>query len=203
MKEMCKNMPPLELAIQFHGHICPGLLIGVRAAEFARQYLEVDQDHDEELVTIVETDSCGVDAIQAILGCTFGKGNLIFRDYGKNVYTVASREKGRAIRMAQKFGAAKWRESDRFRILSRQSDLSEAEANEKESLLGVLFEKIMSMPFEDLFNWQEVAMDIPEKAHIHPTVQCAECGEGVMETRAEKTDKGWICAPCRMKGGAE
>ncbi len=75
---MCKNMPPLELAIQFHGHICPGLLIGVRAAEFAQKHLDVSQDYDEELVAIVETDSCGVDAIQAILGCTFGNSVYIF-----------------------------------------------------------------------------------------------------------------------------
>lgn len=198
---MCKNMPPLELAIQFHGHICPGLLIGVRAAEFARQYLEVDQDYDEELVTIVETDSCGVDAIQAVLGCTFGKGNLIFKDYGKNVYTVVSREKGRAIRMAQKFGATKGLDADRYRFLTRKIDLTEDEASEKEQLLGVMFENIMSMPFEELFKWQEVTIDIPEKAHIHRTIQCAGCGEGVMETRAEKTDKGWLCAACRIKDG--
>jgi len=61
---MCKNMPPLELAIQFHGHICPGLLMGVRVAEFAQQYLDVSPDQDEELLAVVETNSCGVDAIQ-------------------------------------------------------------------------------------------------------------------------------------------
>jgi formylmethanofuran dehydrogenase subunit E len=201
MNNMCKNMPPLELAIQFHGHICPGLLIGVRAAEFARQYLDVDQDYDEELVTIVETNSCGTDAIQAILGCTFGKGNLIFKDFGKNVYTVVSREKGRAIRMAQKFGATKGPDSDRYRVLSRKADLNDNEISEKEYLLGVIFEKIMSMPFEDLFNWQEVNIDIPEKAQIHPTIQCDGCGEGVMETRAAKTDKGWLCPSCLIKDG--
>jgi formylmethanofuran dehydrogenase subunit E len=203
MKQMCKDMPPLELAIQFHGHICPGLLMGVRAAEFALKYLVVEHSYDEELVAIVETNSCGVDAIQAILGCTFGKGNLIFKDYGKNVYTIASRERGRAIRMAQKYGAAKGPESDRYRTLNRKSNLSADEASEKEYLLGVIFEKIMSMPFEDLFNWQEVNIDIPAKATIHSTVQCIQCGEGVMETRAEKTAQGWLCADCRIKGGVE
>ena len=41
---------------------------------------------------VVETNPAGC-AIQAILGCTFGKGNLVFKDYGKNVYTIASRKK--------------------------------------------------------------------------------------------------------------
>ncbi|MGI5922280.1 MAG: FmdE family protein [Syntrophomonadaceae bacterium] len=200
---MCKNMPPLELAIQFHGHICPGLLIGVRAAEYARQYLDVDQDRDEELVAIVETDSCGTDAIQAILGCTFGKGNLIFRDYGKNAYTIASREQNRAVRIVQKYGVTSSPESDRYRILAQKPELSEEEASEKENLLGVIFERIMSMPFDELFDWQEVEPEIPERARIHPTVQCVRCREGVMESRACKTDQGWLCITCQTRDGGK
>jgi len=200
---MCKNMPPLELAIQFHGHICPGLLIGVRAAEFAQKHLDVSPDYDEELLAMVETDSCGVDAIQAILGCTFGKGNLIFNDYGKNVYTIASRDKKRAVRVAQKYGATSFRESERFRQLNRKDILSEEEAAEKENLIGVLFEKIMTMPLEDLFTWEDVELEIPGKAQIYGTLQCTACGEGVMETRTRQTDAGILCMPCYNKRGGE
>jgi formylmethanofuran dehydrogenase subunit E len=200
---MCKNMPPLELAIQFHGHICPGLLIGVRAAEFAQKHLDVSSDYDEELLAIVETDSCGVDALQAILGCTFGKGNLIFNDYGKNVYTIASRDKNRAVRIAQKYGATSFRESERFRQLNRKEILSEEEVAEKENLIGVLFEKIMTMPLEDLFTWEDIELEMPGKAQIYGTCQCAVCGEGVMETRSRQTDAGIICIPCHNKRGGE
>jgi formylmethanofuran dehydrogenase subunit E len=200
---MCKNMPPLELAIQFHGHVCPGLLIGVRAAELAQKHLDITQDYDEELIAIVETDSCGVDAIQAILGCTFGKGNLIFNDYGKNVYTIASREKGRAVRIAQRFGATAFRESERFRQLNRKDSLSEEEAAEKENLIGVLFEKIMTMPPDELFAWEDVEFKVPDKAQIHATLQCADCGEGVMETRSHNTEAGILCTPCCQKRGGE
>ncbi|MDD3365329.1 MAG: FmdE family protein, partial [Syntrophomonas sp.] len=167
---MCKNMPPLELAIQFHGHICPGLLMGIRVAEFAQKHLDVSQDYDEELLAVVETNSCGVDAIQAILGCTFGKGNLIFKDYGKNVYTIASRDKNRAVRIAQKFKDRPDPDSARYRQLNHKVELTDAEVSEKENLLGVIFEKIMSMPFEEIFNWQEIEFDFPEKAQIYPTV---------------------------------
>ena len=193
---MCKNMPPLELAIQFHGHICPGLLMGVRVAEFAQKQLGVSQDQDEELLAVVETNSCGVDAIQSILGCTFGKGNLIFKDYGKNVYTIASRDKNRAVRIAQKFKDKPDPDSLRYRQLNHKVDLTDAEVSEKENLLGVIFEKIMSMPFEELFKWQEISFDFPEKALIYPTIQCSICGEGVMEPRAIKTEQGYICPCC-------
>ncbi len=170
--------------------------MGIRAAEFAQKHLDVSQDYDEELLAVVETNSCGVDAIQAILGCTFGKGNLIFKDYGKNVYTIASREKNRAVRIAQKFKDKPDPESARYRQLNLKVDLTDAEVSEKENLLGVIFEKIMSMPFEEIFNWQEVEFDFPEKAQIYPTVQCAVCGEGVMEPRAARSGQGFICPTC-------
>lgn len=193
---MCQNMSPLELAIQFHGHICPGLLMGVRAAEFAQTQLGISHDQDEELLAIVETNSCGVDAIQAILGCTFGKGNLIFKDYGKNVYTIASRDTNRAVRIAQKYKDQPDSDFLRYRQLNHKSNLTDDEAIEKENLVGAIFEKIMSMPFDEIFDWQEVPIHFPEKAVIYPTVQCAVCGEGVMESRAIKTEQGYICPCC-------
>ena len=79
--------PDLRDAIQFHGHLCPGLALGYRVAKAALRELGADRPHDEELVAIVENDSCAADAVQYITGCTFGKGNLIFSDFGKHVYT--------------------------------------------------------------------------------------------------------------------
>lgn len=195
---MCKNMPPLEMAVQFHGHICPGLLMGIRVAEFAQKQLGIGQDIDEEIIAVVETDSCGVDAIQAILGCTFGKGNLIYRDYGKNVYTIASREKQRALRIAQKFRAQKSQESLRYRELAQKMDLTDDELAEKENLIGIIFETIMSMPFEEMFNWQEIDFEFPEKAKLHATIQCAVCGEGVMDIKAVERKQGLICPGCLL-----
>ncbi|MDQ6799068.1 MAG: FmdE family protein, partial [Actinomycetota bacterium] len=61
--------------VDFHGHMCPGLAMGIRAAEVALAEIG-PHSVDEEVVAIVETDMCGVDAIQFLTGCTFGKGNL-------------------------------------------------------------------------------------------------------------------------------
>lgn len=199
---MCRDMLPLEQAIQFHGHICPGILMGVRASEFALKYLQLERDKDEELLAVVETDSCGVDAIQSILGCTFGKGNLIFKDYGKAVYTIANRGKGIAIRIAQKFNPQRSPGFDRYRQLNSRKDLTEEEKIEQENLLGQIFENIMTAPFEDIFDWREVDFDFPEKAQIKRTLQCSLCGEGVMEGRAISIENDVICPSCYLdKGG--
>ena len=94
--------PPMDSglvrkAIDFHGHWCPGLAIGVRAAQWALQ--EMGKAPDEEIVAVVETDMCGVDAIQALMGCTFGKGNLIHRDYGKTAFAFYRRRDGKSVRL--------------------------------------------------------------------------------------------------------
>lgn len=193
---MCKDMPPLELAIQFHGHICPGILMGVRVAQFALDHLEVDRDSDEQLLAVVETNSCGVDAIQAILGCTFGKGNLIFKDYGKSVYTIASRSKNRAVRVAQKYKNSSSQARERFRELRSRDNLNDAEKAELEELLGDIFEEIMTTPFEDMFKWEDVDFKFPEKAQIYKTIQCTRCGEGVMEPRAVVIGEEVLCPGC-------
>jgi len=88
-----------EEIVRFHGHQCPGLAIGYRMATAAMENLQSMRAEDEELVAIVENDACGVDALQCITGCTFGKGNLLFRDYGKQVYTVYSRSTRKGVRV--------------------------------------------------------------------------------------------------------
>ena len=84
----------LQQTIQFHGHICPGLAVGYRAAKTAQADLGIERAEDEELVAIIESDGCGIDAFQALLSCTLGKGNLIYRDHGKQVYTIFARKLG-------------------------------------------------------------------------------------------------------------
>ena len=50
-----------------------GTAIGYRAAEIVINELRSVRLSDEELLAIVENDSCSVDAIQVVTGCTMGK----------------------------------------------------------------------------------------------------------------------------------
>jgi formylmethanofuran dehydrogenase subunit E len=80
--DMTKGTPVRSFAgtVSFHGLACPGLAIGYRAAVHALETLHAGRD--EELVAIMENDACGMDAIQAVTGCTTDKGNLIMQDPG-------------------------------------------------------------------------------------------------------------------------
>ncbi len=78
--------------------------MGIRAAVAALREVG-PHSSDEEIVTLTETDMCAVDAIQYLTGCTFGKGNLIHLDHGKNAYTFIRRSDGKAVRVCARPGA--------------------------------------------------------------------------------------------------
>ena len=92
-------MKTFDDVINFHGNACPGLALGYRVSRYALSKLG-KRAFDEEIVAIVENDSCAIDAVQVMTGCTFGKGNLIFNDFGKQVYTFIKRKTGRGIRIS-------------------------------------------------------------------------------------------------------
>ena len=64
-----------ERCVAFHGHSCPGLAIGFRAAleGMSALGLPLQPVQDEDLVCVSENDACGVDAVQVLTGCTLGK----------------------------------------------------------------------------------------------------------------------------------
>jgi len=52
--------------------VCGGLAIGDVAATAGLAWLQEKRALDQELVAMVETDACSVDAIQVLTGCIFG-----------------------------------------------------------------------------------------------------------------------------------
>lgn len=161
--------------ISFHGHSCPGLAIGYRMAIAAMKELGVNRSDDEELIAVVENDACGVDALQCVTGCTFGKGNLVFKDYGKPVYTLFSRVKKSGVRVC-------------FHGNGIPEELRENRPDFAKRVLEEQEEAIISV---SKINYVEL-----QSAKIKKSVVCSVCGESVMETRLRKSDKGAVCIPC-------
>ncbi len=186
-------------AVTFHGHACPGLALGYRAAQYAMDALRAGRSDDEELVCIVENDACGVDAIQVVAGCSVGKGNLILRDFGKHAYTFIDRRYNRAIRLVQQPTPVVERIDPqvvalRPRVMSGTA--TKEELAEFHRLQEAVIDKILAMPVDDLFIIREIEPAIPERARIFRSVQCTNCGEMVAEHRARVRDGKFICMPC-------
>jgi formylmethanofuran dehydrogenase subunit E len=159
---------------------------------------------DEELIAIVENDSCSVDAIQVVTGCTFGKGNLIFKDHGKHVYTFINRETGDALRISLNSSVnlenldPTW---SRLRIKMTSGSATSDEQQEFRKRAERIAETLMKMPEEDLFNVTHIKMaDVPKKARIFRSVMCQKCGESVSEHRVRLENGEKVCIPCSEKG---
>ena len=167
-----------EEIIQFHGHECPGIAIGYKMATAAMESLESLRADDEELVAIVENDACGVDALQCVTGCTFGKGNLLFRDYGKQVYTIYSRSSRSGVRVL-------------FHGKSVPEGLRENRSAFTKWILSASNDGILSVT--------PTFIPEPEPAKIRKSIPCAFCGESVMESRIRQLHEKPTCIPCYEK----
>ncbi|NMB56094.1 MAG: hypothetical protein GYA15_15490 [Leptolinea sp.] len=181
----------------FHGHMCPGLAIGIRVAEKA--LIEMgDRPGDEEVVAIVETDNCAVDAIQFITGCTFGKGNLIHLDYGKNAFRFIRRRDAKAVRIIVKSENLR-RSNENETALNRKIREGIATKDERKKLNDLREQRtneILTMPLDELLVVQNISPDIPHRARIFNSVACDRCGEKTMETRLRILEGKLYCPEC-------
>lgn len=165
----------------FHGHECGGLTIGYKAATYAIKLLGLQtQDHenegscisaDEEIVCIAENDACGIDAIQVILGCSVGKGNLLFHMRGKQAFSFYNRKTGESVRL----------------ILKQLPDYMSKEE---------CFQFLQKTEPENLFNVKKTKISLPQKARMFQNVICSCCGESVSENMVRLNDGKYFCMDC-------
>ena len=186
----------IQQTIRFHGHSCPGLALGIRAAELA--LAQMDRASDEEIVAVVETDMCGVDAIQFLTGCTLGKGNLIHRDYGKNAFTFYRRSDGKGFRILTKADTFR-DQGDKLSALRKKmlkEKLTPEEQEKMKQAKAVRTEQIMAANLEDLFEVKAEEGPIPKKARVMQSLVCEACGELTMESRTRRFLGQTLCIPC-------
>ncbi len=185
--------------VEFHGHVCPGLAIGYAAVKAGQKIVQMNASEDEEIVTVVENDSCAVDAVQKLLGCTFGKGNLVFRDWGKQVYTFYDRTSGKAVRVALK-GEMPLRST--MRSLRQKIDSGIATPEEIEEFKKLRNRSITLLIKSDpseIFEITEIDTPPPPEAVIVETRACSICGEHAMVSRMVKRGNNMICKQCEIE----
>ena len=181
----------------FHGHICPGLSIGFKAARAGMARLRENRAEDEEMVAIVETDACCVDAVQALTGCTFGKGNFIYKDHGKMVFTFFSRNSGSGVRISMRPGAFP-PESEHSALLEKiMAETADDQERERfQALHHQRARSILEMDTEELFVIETAQVAMPPKAVMQPSELCAKCGEPTMPIKMEAVGGKLLCRDC-------
>lgn len=162
----------IDKTIEFHGHTCPGLAIGIRVSELAMQRLDITECTSP--VCVAETDMCALDAVQYLTGCTYGKGNLVHRDYGKAAFTFFDRTGQTGFRA----------------VLNKRPIAKNGETRQD------AIRTIMEADLNDLFKVEEVNQSPVKPARILESIQCEACGEMVMESRIRRFAGKNLCIPC-------
>ena len=171
---MDENKVLWEKCAAFHGHVCPGLTIGYRAALYAIDLLELSFSDDEQVVCISENDACGCDAIQVILGCSIGKGNLLFHMTGKQAFSFYNRKTGKSVRL----------------VLNKPIEEMTREQT---------FDYYHACKQEDMFTVKDTTIELPEQARIFDSYKCECCGETAGANWIRLQGEKKLCVDCYAK----
>ncbi len=185
-----------QTVLAFHGHLCLDIAMGYRAAKAALAHLP--ETDPATLAATVYGDTCAVDAIQSLTGCTFGKRNLIARPIGKHAYTWQHTVTGQGVRIYVHYWD-RFDEDGRFRTTMRAAKngtLTPAELAAHQAEHDQLIDTILSAPETELFRITPVNTDPPPKQGGFAAAPCAACGEYVKDSLL--TDG--LCGECDAAG---
>ena len=201
-----QNLHDLLLkAGELHGHYCPYLALGVLAAADAVKKLSAaneDNDGMEELLAVVETNSCFSDGIQYAAGTTFGNNSLIYRDFGKTAVTFVKRGNShknlRYYLRDPDFIKREYPEAAELfeKVIAERNGSSKEEKKMKEIWQQIAFE-IIEADTEKYFKIEEnIEIELPDYAPIFADQCCSSCGEKLMEAKAVKKEDKIFCRDC-------
>ena len=157
--------------VAFHGHECGGLTIGYQASLYAIKLLDLEFSGDEQVVCIAENDACGIDGIQVMLGCSVGKGNLLFRMRGKQAFSFYNRKTGKSVRLVLK---------------PKPAGMTKEES----------FAYYQSRKPEELFDVKQTTISLPEKARLFDSYTCDCCGESAGANWIRLAGDKKLCLDC-------
>lgn len=175
----------LKEAEAFHGHLCGGIVLGVRMALRGLAELGILDPKGEDrkrLVVYVEIDRCATDAITSVTGCRPGRRTMKLKDFGKLAATFVHLETGAAVRLA---------------ALPRDDREPMTDSPE------VAARRMLGRPDEALFTWRRGRVllepgDLP--GFPVRSVACSRCGETVLDMRDRTVGGEVLCRPCAEGG---
>lgn len=163
----------------FHGHVCPGIVLGTRLTMAGMRELGIDpQKPQHNLIVYVEIDRCGADAVQAITGCSFGHRTLKYKDFGKFAATFVDIAARKAVRVSV-----------------HEKDRAAHDLLERDELLRLLG----AIPESEILKIEHVTVEIPDDdlpGFPHKKEICSGCGEQIVDNRHITADGTILCRNC-------
>jgi formylmethanofuran dehydrogenase subunit E len=181
--------PLLEKSAQYHSHLCPRQILGVRIGLTGMAALGFEEPpHGKRLLVILETDGCFADGVTAATDCTVGHRTLRVEDYGKAAATFVDVHTGRAVRVAP--------------VLDIR-ERAYAYASHETRHYFAQMQAYQIMPDEEMLTSTEVQLAVPVEAIVSRPglrVNCDVCGEEIMNEREVKRDELTLCLACAQGG---
>ena len=179
----------LEKSMQDRDNLCPRQILGVRIGLAGMKTLGFDEPPTKKrLLVISETDGCFVDGVIAATACTVGHRTLRVEDYGKVAATFVDTKTGCAVRVAPKL------------------DIREhacAFVPDEPRHYFAQMQAYQIMPEAEMLSIQEVFLNMPvEQIISRPGVRvnCAVCGEEIMNEREVRQHGLTLCYTCAHGG---
>ena len=189
-----------ELGMKFHGHKCPAMPMGLRAALAAMRTLGVTRAQDKELFVVSETGKghaagCFLDGIMTATGCTYGKSNIEKRYFNKMAFTLIDQGAGRAVRVSLKPDFFEKALASPF-VQKRKAGVPPQDIEPE--IADPLVERILALNEDDFLDIGAVhPVDIHKGKASFTAKRCAACGELTFVNKLRVTEEGrLVCIPC-------
>ena len=186
----------LKRLVDFHGHLCPDLMIGAKLCEYVQGVLRSLSGPSGGMFMIAENSTSALDAIQVLLGLTIGNQRLHILDFGKHNYSVYFKHNAKAIRLsmkARRFGDEKYEHLERK---IRSNDATLDDVIRYQALVDNRILQISDLTPQKLFEIKEIEWNEPPVELAGVYRKCSCCGELVLEERLIEQDGERYCIPC-------
>ncbi len=166
-------------AKEFHGHVCPGIVLGTRLTIAGLRELGMNPAEPvRNLIVYMEIDRCGTDAVQAITGCSLGHRSLKHKDFGKFAATFVDTRNGNAVRVSV-----------------HEKNRAEHDKLDPKEVINVL----SKVPEDEILKIEHVSITIKkEDLPGFPVGKaiCSECGEQISDNRQTVVNGRVLCRNC-------
>lgn len=177
----------LHESVKFHGHLCPGQVLGVRMAILGLKLIDIHDPKGKDrksLIIYVEIDRCATDAIMSVTSCTPGKRSLKILDNGIMAASFINIKTGSAFRIIAK-------EESKVSASNYFPEIDDKYERQKQAY------KIMSD--EELFDIRPIKVKISD--HDMPgrplkRIKCEKCGDFVQDCKDINIDGQNLCKSC-------
>jgi formylmethanofuran dehydrogenase subunit E len=198
-RKMLLNMH-LKRVVDFHGHLCPDLVIGCKLCEYVQKLFPQAGELNSGISLIAENRTSSLDAIQIMLGTTVGNQRLYVMDFGKHNYTLLLKKAETGFRLSlkkQHFGDEEEYSELEQKIMNNQVVMEDMVQFQK--LLDDRVRQLLGLVPEDIFSVKHVELIQPTFETASTFLQCSVCGEQVLKSRKIEYQDQTYCIPCFRK----